>query len=115
MDMSVTELDGPIVCVRLQGRLDAPGADRIGVRFTAGVVARQMHAIVDLSGVSFVASMGLRLLISAARSVSQKGHVLALFGANEAVQGVLDDVALDQIMPIVATEAEAIAAVTAAG
>jgi len=113
VEMSVTELDGPITCVRLAGRLDAPGADRIGIRFTATVVARQANAIVDLSGVTFVASLGLRLLISAARGLDQKGRRLVLFGATELVQGVLDNVALDQIVPIVATEDEAIAAAVA--
>lgn len=110
MDMTVTELEGPVTWVGLSGRLDAPGADQIGLRFTASVAAQGRAAVVDLSGVTFVASMGLRLLISTARSLALKGGKLVLFGANELVQGVFDDAALDQIMPIVATQADALAA-----
>ena len=66
----------------------------------------------DLSEVSLVASMGLRLLISTARSLALKGSKLVLFGATEMVQGVFDDAALDQIMPIVPTQAAAIAEIT---
>jgi len=113
MDMTVSELDGPLTCARLQGRLDAAGADRVGVRFTAAVAAQARDAVIDLSGVSFVASMGLRLLISTARSLSLKGHRMVLFGANGDVQGVLEDAALDQIMPVASTEAEALAVLAA--
>jgi anti-anti-sigma factor len=110
MEMTVTELAGSVTCVRLATRLDAPGADRIGLRFTTAVVAQGRDAVVDLSGVPFVASMGIRLLISTARALSLKGHKLVLFGATELVQGVFDDAALDQIMPIVASEDQALAA-----
>ncbi len=113
VEMSVTELAGPVTRIRLDGRLDAPGADVIGVRFTAFAVTPRRHALVDLGGVSFIASMGIRLLISTARSLQQKGHRMVLFGATELVQGVLDDTALDQIIPIVATEDQALAELAA--
>jgi len=35
VDMTVSELAGPTSCVQLAGRLDAAGADQIGVRFAA--------------------------------------------------------------------------------
>lgn len=107
--MTVSELADRTTCVRLDGRLDAAGADQIGVRFSAVVASAGQPAVIDLSGVSFVASLGIRLLISTARSMASKGQPLVLFGAGELVRGVLDDVALDQIIPIVDTEAEALA------
>jgi anti-anti-sigma factor len=109
VDMIVSELADRTTCVRLAGRLDAAGADQIGVRFSAVVASAGHPAVIDLSGVSFVASLGIRLLISTARSMASKGQPLVLFGAGDLVRGVLDDVALDQIIPIVDTEAEALA------
>ena len=53
--------------------------------------------------------MGIRLLISAARSLRRKGAGFALFGANKMAQEVLLDTGLDQITRVCATEAEAIA------
>lgn len=108
MDMEVTELDGGVTCVRLQGRLDAAGADRIGVRFTAAVVSQGRPAAVDLGGVSFVASMGLRLLIGSAKALRLKGMPLALFGATGPVQEVLEQASLDQIIPVCASQSEAV-------
>ena len=48
MEMQVSELEGPVTCIRLAGRLDAPGADRIDTPFTAAVVAVGRNAVVDL-------------------------------------------------------------------
>jgi anti-anti-sigma factor len=108
MDMQVSELGGNVTCVRLTGRLDAPGADTIDTPFTAAVVTQGRDAVVDLSGVTFVASMGIRLLIASARELRHKGATLVLFGAQELVYTALDQAALDQIIPIVATEQQAI-------
>ena len=108
MDMQISEIGGNVTCVRLSGRLDAPGAGSIDTPFTAAVVAQARDAVVDLSGVSFVASMGIRLLIASARGLSLKGANMVLFGAQDLVYTALDQAALDQIIPIVATESEAI-------
>ena len=109
MEMTLTELEGPVTRVSLNGRLDAPGADRIGVRFTGAVAAHGRNAIVDLSNVTFIASLGLRLLISTARSLHLKGGRMILVGPSELVKEVLDEAAIDQIIPVVGTEAEALA------
>ncbi len=108
MDIHITELAGPLTCVRLEGRLDAPGADLIGTRFTASVVAAGRHAVVDMSGVGFLASMGIRLLISSARGLKAKGSRMVLFGAQEMVAEILSQAGVDQIIDVAGTEAEAI-------
>jgi anti-sigma B factor antagonist len=109
LECTISEGLDDVTRVRLDGRLDAAGADAIGVKLTAAVVAPGRDAVVDLSGVTFVASLGLRLLISLTRGVTGKGRHLALYGAQPLVQDVLDGAALDQIVPVVPTEAEALA------
>jgi anti-sigma B factor antagonist len=52
--------------------------------------------------------MGIRLLISSARALKLKNAKLVLFGAQDLVQNVLDQAAIDQIIPIVASEALAL-------
>ena len=112
MELTVAETGAGVTCIRLTGRLDAAGADLIGVRFTAAIVPAGRDAIVDLSGVSFLASMGMRLLISTARALGAKPARLVLFGAPPLVQDVLEQAALDQIMPITATEVQALGVLT---
>lgn len=111
MDMNIAGLPGPVTYVRLAGRMDAVGADLIGLRFTTAVTSSARPVVVDLSGVDFVDSMGLRLMISAARGLGLKGHRMAVFGAQPLVQSVLEDAAIDQLMPVTATQDEALAAV----
>lgn len=108
MNIEVVDRDGKVTLVRLHGRLDAPGADQIGIRFSGAVAAPGHDAAIDLSGVSFLASMGIRLLIENARSLHVKGAKLVLFGAQPGVADVLDQSAIDQIIPVVATESEAL-------
>lgn len=78
MDMDVTDLGNNTVKIALHGRLDTPGGDQIELRFSATIVPKGKNAIVDLSDVSFVASMGLRMFISVARSVAGKDGKLVL-------------------------------------
>ena len=112
MELHITELVGNVSCIRLAGRLDAAAADQLGVRFTASTAALARPAVVDLSAVDFLASMGLRLLISSARALASKGHKMALFGATGMTQETLQNAAIDKIVPVVGTQDEALAAVS---
>src|SRR5882757_7046248 len=111
MELELTELDGPLTCARLHGRLDTAGSDQIGLRFTAGVVAPGRPALIDLSDVSFISSMGIRLLISCAKGLRGKGASLVLFGAQPAVQEVFEQSALDQVFDLAPDEVQALARV----
>lgn len=113
MDIETFEPASGITGVRLAGRLDTGGAEQVELRLTSLVVPSARNAVVDLSGVTFIASMGLRILIATARALKLKGGKMVLFGAQGPVQGVLDDAALDQIIPIVATQEQALAALAA--
>lgn len=109
MELRVDEISPSMRCVSLSGRLDANGADRVGVPFTAAVSSPGRHALLDLSGVTFLASMGIRLLIASARSVDARDQKLVMFGAQDLVKSVLQEAAIDQIIPLVDTRDDALA------
>lgn len=111
--IEITTLGDGVTCVRLAGRLDAPGADAIGLRFTAATAAAGRPVAVDLGEVEFVSSMGLRLLLSAARALDAKGARLVVFNARGLVAEALDHAAIDSIVPVCADEAQAMAALAA--
>ncbi len=60
-------------CV-LAGRLDAAGTEKIEIVFAAQVRAAPGHVLVDMTGVGFVGSLGIRMLISAARVADRAGR-----------------------------------------
>ena len=59
----------------------------------------------------FVASMGLRMIMSAARSLRSRNARLAVYGAQRPVNDVFEQVSFGQIVPVRSTEAEALVAV----
>lgn len=110
MEMSVTELNaGHAVRICLTGRLDTMGVNKIESRFLAVAVAGGTDAVVDLSAVELITSMGIRMLISAVRSMSPRKRRLVLFGAQGIVHEVLETAAIDSLMAVVPTEVEALA------
>jgi anti-anti-sigma factor len=112
VDMEVAGLDNGLTKITLSGRLDTPGVDRIEARFVATVVPGNTSAIVDVSGVDFIASMGIRMFITAARSMALRHAKLALYGAQSMVNQVFEHVCMTDFVPVVENEAEAIAAVS---
>lgn len=113
MDIEVTPLNPSTHCLRLQGRLDAASVDRMEVRLNAAAVAPGRDLLVDLAGVEFIASMGIRMLVTAARSLKSKGARMVLFGAQPLVHEVLEHVAIDQIIPVAPDQDRALALLAA--
>ena len=95
--------------VILVGRLDTAGVSRIEARFAAGIAPGGKSTVIDLTGVEFLASLGVRMLISTARALSSKGGKLVMFGANAAVSDTIEAMGFGEIVPVTETEAEAVA------
>ena len=94
--------------VTISGRLDAQGTDAIATKF-AGLTATAARRIaVDLSGVSFLASIGIRAFVSNAKAVQQRGGKMVLFtGTNDIVSKTLESTGIDTLIPVFADAAEA--------
>ena len=99
---------GTIARVKLRGRLDTPGVDRVESKFTSADVPEGKNTVVDLSEVSFIASMGLRMFIGLAKTLKRNNAKVVLFAPQSQVNDVFTTVALRDIVPIVVDEAEAV-------
>jgi anti-anti-sigma factor len=72
MDMTVNQADAEITRVDLDGRFDIQGAEEVDARF--GELAESSKAmIVDLSKVTFIASLGIRTLMLSAKTLIRPG------------------------------------------
>jgi anti-anti-sigma factor len=109
MEMQVEPLPGGAICLALSGRLDMHGAQAVEDRVLQAVAASPGDVLFDLARVSFLSSMGVRLLIAVARTQRQRGRQLLLFGAQSTVKSTLAMVALDQIVPILPNREAALA------
>ena len=106
----VSEDRGATARVALTGRLDIVGAEVIALPLATLAGAKQ-NLIVDMSGVSFVASIGLRHLVAAAKAVSRRNGRLVLLNPTEMVAEVLTTAGLTNLLPIVRSDSEANAAI----
>jgi anti-anti-sigma factor len=92
----------------LSGRLDMVGVGEIEMRFTSLAASRPIRVLVDLTDVTFLASVGLRCIIHSAKALEQKGGKLVLLlGDNTVVRGTLDTVGVSEIIPVCQDEAAA--------
>ncbi len=108
MRFEVVEINGTANKLVLSGRLDSATVGAVETPFTAAVAASGRSALLDLRELDFLSSLGIRLLLSAARVVTRRGGVVVLFGAQPMVAEVLEAMALDAVLPHVATEEEAL-------
>lgn len=109
MRFEVVDLGPAANKVVLQGRLDSTTVGAVEAPFTATLTASGKSVALDLTGLDFLSSLGIRMLLSAARVVTRRGGRVVLFGAQTMVAEVLTAMALDQVLPLVATEDEAVA------
>ena len=113
MQIDAEKLDGGITKVRLAGRMDIQGTSAIETRFTAYTVADKGAVVVDMAGVTFLASIGIRALILAAKALQQRGGRIALMNPDAAVRRVLEMAGVDSLIPVCDSLDAARAAVTA--
>mgnify|MGYP003576658515 CR=1 FL=1 len=114
MEMDISDLGENQLKVTLKGRLDTLGVDRIQTRFLAALVPAGHSAIIDLSRTEFVASMGVRMFMTAARALHSRNARIVLYAPQDIVREVFKSVSLDDIITICDNEAEAMTALRAA-
>ena len=105
------EQDGDVVIVRLSGRLDSSAAPAAEERLSAALAGAPPRLAVDMSGLDYISSAGLRVLLVVAKKVQQQKGKLALGGLVANVREVFAVSALDTIFTIEADPASAVAAV----
>lgn len=109
MEIIVTEVKPNAKCLQLNGRLDHKGSGEIELRFTALTATNSDHIAVDMAGVDFIASIGMRLLLSCAKAKAARGGRMVLFGLQPLVLEALASAGIDTLIPIHADQSAALA------
>lgn len=110
MDISEQQLDGAWL-VAASGRIDSNSAPELEAVLPDRV---QQHAatIMDLAGVAYVSSAGLRVFLKGMKAAKAGGHRLVLTGLSSSVREVFD---ISGFTPIFAIEADVDAGLAALG
>lgn len=91
----------------LVGRLDLLGAGAVENKFLGYAAARKKTCLVDLSGLAYLGSMGMRVFVSAAKALGNEGKRLILFGAQPSVDKALRVAGFEHIVDLAPDEASA--------
>ena len=100
MQLEYKELDNGIRLIELTGTLDIIGTGEIETKFAGHCAGDKVRVVVDLSGVDFLASIGIRLLTLTAKLVASRGGKMVILNPTPEVEHVLDVTGIPAIIPI---------------
>jgi anti-sigma B factor antagonist len=91
--------DAPNV-LPLEGEIDLHVSPRISAALGAMIEQKPLRLVVDLSGVSYIDSSGLAVLIEGMQNVEAYGGKFVLAGLRENVRPIFEIARLDQVFII---------------
>ena len=98
MDIAINDA-GSTATVTLSGRLDISAAQSIDLPL-ATLSGSKEGILIDMAGVTFIASIGLRHLVTASKAVQRRGGRLILLNPTVAVAEVIETSGLTAYLPI---------------
>ena len=100
MEMKVSELKNNITLIALHGTLDIMGVNQIETQFAGYCSGEDARILVDLSGVDYLASIGIRLLVTNAKSLRTRNGKMTLLSPTKDVLNVLETSGIPAIIPV---------------
>lgn len=95
--------------IKISGRLDIEGTNSVASQLVELAQAPKKGVVVDLSSLKFLASIGIRALITSAKAVKERGGKMVLVvNTDSTVMMSLKATGVDQFVPVFgsATDAE---------
>jgi anti-anti-sigma factor len=105
------EQAGEVAIVKLAGRLDSSAAQPAEENFTRVLGNGAPHLAIDMTGLEYISSAGLRVLLVVAKKVQQAKGKMVLFGLVPHVREVFSVSGFDKIFAIQSDAAAAVASV----
>lgn len=93
----------------LEGEIDLHRSDRVERSLASMIKKKPDHLVVDLSGVTFIDSSGVAVLIRALQNIQEYGGKFSLTGMNDKVRPIFEIARLDQVFIIDSPEIEPLA------
>lgn len=97
-----TDETGDIPVVNVSGDIDVATAAPMRDAIDALMVAGHRRLVLDLSGVTFIDSTGLGVIVGRLKGLRRGGGAMAVVASHERVLRVLDITGLDTVLPVTA-------------
>ena len=100
MDVKVLTTDLDHTHVVLAGRIDPDGVHDRGYEFHKLAAFPHKNLVVDMAEVSFIASLGIGMLLTAAKELAATGNKMVLLAPQKLVEGTLRTAGLTGVIHI---------------
>jgi len=107
VDVIISEVE-QVALVEVRGRIDSMTASQLGEGLSEPIQNGFIHIVLDLSGVDYMSSAGLREIVGALKKVRREKGDLRIAQPSERVFEVIEMAGLDTILQIFDTQVEAI-------
>lgn len=102
------ELKGDVLFVRIKGRLDAVSSPEAEKKVFELINSGNHKVILELAGVSYVSSAGMRMLLATTKKIRSLSGKLCICSMSTNVLDVLKMSGFDHILELYGTEEEAL-------
>lgn len=113
MQVNVESRPDGITVISLHGRMDIEGAQAADLKLAAHVATTRGRFLLDLADVSFLASIGIRSLLTTAKAVRSRGGLFVMAGPTVDVERTLKTAGIDALIPMYGELPAAVAALNA--
>ena len=114
MEIQVLADTPKLVRVALSGQLDTQSVGQIETKISVLMAGKGQDAILDMSDVSLITSLGVGMLISVSRVVKRRGAKFVLLNLQPAVAMVIELCRLSDLLGVASDEAIAQSMLSAA-
>ncbi len=112
MQLKIINNNDSYTHVALSGSFDCEGVAEVFEEFRQNVTDRELSAILDMTEMDFISSLGLRTLIASAQELAKHGARLILYNPQPFVTEEIHTAGLDKECPETHDLGEAIRLVT---
>ena len=107
MEMS-TKIAGNVNVIYLSGRLDAYAANDVEKKLDSLIASQQVYLVVNLSGLEYISSSGLRVLLAGIKRVKKEHGDIRLACLQPYVKEVFDIAGFTQLFQMFDKEEDAV-------
>ena len=108
MELATDEIAPGVTRVKLSGSFNIAGAEQIDLMMNV-LAGSRSKLLVDMTNVSFLSSMGIRSLLTVAKTMSRRGGKIVLLQPNALVTKVLFTTGTQTMLPVRDDLAQALA------
>ena len=107
MKLKVVQQTDTLNHVELQGSIDCEGVQEVGNKFSNMTAVLHTDTLVDMSKVDYISSLGLGMLVTAAKALKLSGKKIVLVSPQAKVRDSILSSGLKQVLVMVADMNEA--------